>query len=163
MASASYYVGIDVGTGSARAAILSQNGDIVASSTHETQLWRNPLDPAIFEQSTRDTWEQITSCVRRALEHAQISPEQVKGIGFDATCSLAVTDLDGRPVSISEQDRFGEEGERDIILWSDHRAEKEADEINRSGSEVLKFVGGVMSVSLVDVRSASYSAVTKGA
>ncbi|KAG9003184.1 hypothetical protein FRB94_003345 [Tulasnella sp. JGI-2019a] len=148
MALASYYIGIDVGTGSARAAILSDTGDIVASSTHDTTLWRNPSNSAIFEQSTTDTWKQIASCVKEALQHSQVSPEQIKGIGFDATCSLAVTDLDGRPVSISEQDRFGEEGERNIILWSDHRAEKEADEINRSGSEVLNFVGGVMSLEM---------------
>ncbi|KAG8886539.1 hypothetical protein FRB97_003050 [Tulasnella sp. 331] len=140
--------GIDVGTGSARAAIVSQTGEIVASSAHETKLWRNPSNPAIFEQSTSDTWAQITSCVRKALEDAKISPEQIKGIGFDATCSLAVTDLDGKPISISEQDRFGEPGERDIILWSDHRAEKEANEINQSSSEVLQFVGGVMSLEM---------------
>jgi hypothetical protein len=43
---------------------------------------------------------------------------------------------------------LGESGERNIILWADHRAEKEAEGINRTGQGVLGFVGGVMSVSL---------------
>lgn len=152
MSSESYYLGIDVGTGSARAALLSQSGEIISSSTHNTQLWRSPTDSAIFEQSTDDTWKQISSCVKEALKTGNVSPEQVKGIGFDATCSLAVTDLEGRPISVSEQEKLGSPGQRNIILWADHRAEKEADEINQSGAEVLKFVGGVMSVSLVELR-----------
>lgn len=42
---------------------------------------------------------------------------------------------------------LGSLGERNIILWADHRAEKEADEINGTGSVVLDYVGGKMSVS----------------
>jgi ribulose kinase len=38
-------------------------------------------------------------------------------------------------------------GERNVILWADHRAEEEAGLINKSGQGVLGFVGGVMSVS----------------
>jgi len=30
-----------------------------------------------------------------------VSSSAVKGIGFDATCSLAVVDVDGNPLSIS--------------------------------------------------------------
>jgi ribulose kinase len=42
---------------------------------------------------------------------------------------------------------LGQGGERNVILWADHRAEKEAEEINKTGEGVLNFVGGVMSVS----------------
>lgn len=71
------------------------------------------------------------------------------GVGFDATCSLAVVDLDGVSVSVSDSEGLGKRGaERNIVLWADHRAEAEADLINKSGSEVLDFVGGTMSVSV---------------
>jgi len=44
---------------------------------------------------------------------------------------------------------IGEKGnKRDIILWADHRASKEANEINASGSDVLKYVGGTMSLEM---------------
>lgn len=70
----------------------------------------------------------------------------MKGVGFDATCSLAVTDLQGNPVAVTGGPGLGNPGERDIILWADHRASKEAKLINSTGSEVLKYVGGTMSV-----------------
>lgn len=81
----------------------------------------------------------------------------VKGIGFDATCSLAVVDRNGTPISVSrappangnekESDEYlGEEGEWNVILWADHRAEIEAEDINKTGEGVLGFVGGTMSV-----------------
>lgn len=40
------------------------------------------------------------------------------------------------------------EGKRDIILWADHRARKEAAEINATGSSVLKYVGETMSLEM---------------
>jgi ribulose kinase len=70
------------------------------------------------------------------------------GLGFDATCSLAVTDLEGEPVVVTKGDQLGQHGDRNIVLWADHRAEEEAELINKSGSVVLDFVGGTMSVSL---------------
>ncbi len=68
-------------------------------------------------------------------------PSQIAGIGFDATCSLVVLGADGRslPVGPSEQ------AERDIIVWMDHRAVEQAERINATGHEVLKFVGGKIS------------------
>jgi ribulose kinase len=72
----------------------------------------------------------------------------VKGIGFDATCSLAVVDTSGNPVCVSKgKGVCGNIGDRNIILWADHRADDEARTINESGSMVLDYVGGSMSVS----------------
>lgn len=44
------------------------------------------------------------------------------------------------------KEALGKSGERNIILWADHRAEREAEEISKTGEAVLNFVGGVMSV-----------------
>lgn len=143
----SYYIGVDVGTGSVRAGLVKANGAIVASSTQATQTWRNPTDHRIFEQSTADIWNGICKSVKASLSQAGVSPTQVKGIGFDATCSLAVTNMNGDPIIVTAGDNLGSVGERNIILWADHRAEAEADLINKSGSKVLDYVGGIMSVS----------------
>lgn len=90
-----------------------------------------------------------------------VSPAQVKGIGFDATCSLAVVDAQGEAISISRlgdavegaaegtesDENLGKKGNWNVILWADHRAEEEAEAINGTGEGVLGFVGETMSVS----------------
>ena len=144
-----YYIGVDVGTGSARAALVQQDGVLVASSTYDTPTWRNEGNHRIFEQSTTATWAAICSAVKDVVAESKIDPSDVKGLGFDATCSLAVTDMNGTPICITGGESLGLEGERNIILWADHRAEKEAELINSTGSVVLDYVGGVMSVSVL--------------
>lgn len=65
-----------------------------------------------------------------------------------ATCSLAVTNKEGVPMSVTN-DAWGVGKEKhDIVLWADHRARKEAAEINATGSEVLKYVGETMSLEM---------------
>lgn len=77
----------------------------------------------------------------------------MRGIGFDATCSLAVVNMnDGKPVSVSpnswDPTSAASSAPNDIILWADHRAKAEANLINASGSMVLKYVGGTMSLEM---------------
>ncbi|KAH8105005.1 Pentulose kinase [Phellopilus nigrolimitatus] len=145
------YIGIDVGTGSVRAALVSHSGPIVASSTKETKTFRADHDHRIFEQSSNDIWDSICACIRNVLgggggEH--IDPGRVKGISFDATCSLAVTDLQGNSITVTKGDGLGKAGDRNVILWADHRAEEEAKLINSTGSVVLDYVGGTMSLEM---------------
>ncbi|THH11285.1 hypothetical protein EW145_g762 [Phellinidium pouzarii] len=145
------YIGIDVGTGSVRAALVSQDGAIVASATKETTTFRANDDHRIFEQSTTNIWDAICTCVAAALtgkDGKRIDPARVKGIGFDATCSLAVTDMQGNPISVTKGDALGKVGDRNVILWADHRAEEEAQLINSTGSVVLDYVGGTMSLEM---------------
>ena len=70
-----------------------------------------------------------------------VDPKSIKGIGFGATCSLVVVDTHGNPVTVSPS----HDPERNIILWQDHRAIQEANEINELGHPLLKYVGGVIS------------------
>ena len=64
-------------------------------------------------------------------------------MGFDATCSLAVVDAYGHPVTVS----LSRDPERNVILWQDHRAVREAEEINSHllPHPVLRYVGGKIS------------------
>ncbi|KDR74484.1 hypothetical protein GALMADRAFT_99536 [Galerina marginata CBS 339.88] len=144
----SYYIGIDVGTGSVRASLVDKSGHVNSICTQNTQTWRDANDSRIFEQSTADIWAAVGIVVKGCLKDASVHPNQVKGLGFDATCSLAVTDFDGEPVMVTKGDNLGIHGERNVILWADHRAEKEADLINGTGSIVLDYVGGKMSLEM---------------
>ncbi|TEB29439.1 Pentulose kinase [Coprinellus micaceus] len=153
----SLYIGIDVGTGSARAALTRFDGTLLHTGSYEIRTWRYATDHRIFEQSTSDIWGRICAAVKDCLEGAaqQVGngtvsdlAKRVRGIGFDATCSLAVTDFSGEGVSVTDGGDLGLLGERNIILWADHRAEKEADEINGTGSVVLDYVGGKMSLEM---------------
>lgn len=142
----SYFIGVDVGTGSVRAGLVKRDGTLVASSTEPTLTFRDPDDHRIFEQSTNNIWDGMCKAIKAVLAEAKVSPSAVKGVGFDATCSLAVSDQDANPVVVTKGDQLGQNGDRNIILWADHRAEEEALLINSTGSIVLNYVGGTMSV-----------------
>lgn len=146
MSGESRYIGVDVGTGSVRASLVSKAGGIITSSAHPIKTWRDPHDHRIFEQSTTDIWSSTILAIKDCLSRSGTTKENVKGIGFDATCSLAVTDLNGEPIAVSAGEETGKIGERNVILWADHRAETEADFINATGSIVLDYVGGKISV-----------------
>ena len=47
----------------------------------------------------------------------------------------------GEPITVS----LSGDPQRNVILWKDHRAITEANEINKLGHPVLKFVGGSIS------------------
>ncbi|KAF9510752.1 hypothetical protein BS47DRAFT_1373269 [Hydnum rufescens UP504] len=134
-----HYIGIDVGTGSVRAALVSHAGTIAATFSQPIRTWRDPNDSNIFEQSTTDIWAAIGKCTRGVLEVARIDPSPSKAL---------VIDLQGTPVTVTNGPNIGEPGERNVILWADHRAYEEAKLINSTGSDVLKYVGGVMSLEM---------------
>jgi len=133
------FLGIDVGTGSARAGVFSARGEMLGVSSHPIRMWRD--QPDFVEQSSEDIWQACARAVRGAMKQARVGAERIAGIGFDATCSLVVLDADNRPVSVSPTGR----DEQNIIVWMDHRAVGEANEINRRGHEVLRYVGGTIS------------------
>ena len=141
-----YFIGVDVGTGSCRAGLVKADGEILSSCVEPTQTYRDPRDHRIFEQSTTNIWNGICKTVRAVLAESKVSPSEIGGVGFDATCSLAVADMNGDPVVVTTGEHLGQNGDRNVILWADHRAEKEADLINSTGSVVLDYVGGTMSV-----------------
>lgn len=134
-----HYLGIDVGTGSARAGLFDGSGRLLATDKADIQLWREAGD--IVEQSSDDIWNAVCRSVRGALEKAGAAPDTVAGIGFDATCSLVVLGEGGKPLPA------GPSGDpaRNIVVWMDHRAADQAKRINRTGEKVLDYVGGQIS------------------
>lgn len=57
-----YFVGVDVGTGSVRAALVASTGKVHKVHVKNTQTW-NPL-PDHYEQSSDDIWSGICECVQ---------------------------------------------------------------------------------------------------
>ena len=84
------FVGIDVGTSSARAGIFDENGTLLATARHPITLWHEA--GGVVEQSSSEIWSACSASVRAAMAEAAIPPSAVKGLGFDATCSLVVLD-----------------------------------------------------------------------
>ena len=72
---------------------------------------------------------------------ARVRPEQVVGLAFDGTCSLAMFDSGGRPATVSTTGR----DDWNVVMWADHRAVAEAEEITATRHRVLDYVGGTMS------------------
>lgn len=132
-------IGIDVGTGSARAGIFDMCGNMLASAKHDITLYRDSANFA--EQSSNEIWMAVCYCVKQAMAEAKMDARRVAGIGFDATCSLVVLDKNQQPISVSPS----EDPERNIIVWMDHRATEQAERINSLQHPVLNYVGGKIS------------------
>ena len=136
---AGHFIGIDVGTGSVRAGIFDPTGRMVATAKRDIALYRD--GPDIAEQSSADIWQAVCASVREAMPQSGLGPDDIAGIGFDATCSLVVLGPGGKPLPVGAHD----DASRDIIVWMDHRAIDQAERINATKHPVLTYVGGTIS------------------
>ena len=113
------FIGIDVGTGSARAGVFDSTGEMLCSATVDIELWRPETD--FVEQSSEDIWLAVSTCckaVTTALDEAGLNPGRVAGIGFDATCSLVALDKEDRPVSVNIPGADPDTSATGMIVWS---------------------------------------------
>lgn len=133
------FLGIDVGTGSARTGAFDQHGTLIAS--HSVAIETFHPKPDFVEQSSSNIWSAICEATKAVMSAGNITPNQVKGIGFDATCSLVVMDSDLQPVSVSPSGQ----NERNIIVWMDHRAIDQAARIDAQAHPILQFTGSTIS------------------
>lgn len=93
------------------------------------------IQPDFYEHSSVNIWSAVCAATRTAVEKSGVAPEQIAGIGFDATCSLVALDEEDRPVQLCEEGT----AERNVIVWMDHRAVAQTTRINEMGHEVLKY------------------------
>lgn len=56
-----YFVGVDVGTGSARASLVNAHGRVLQMHVRQIETW-NPL-PDHYEQSSDNIWRAVCECV----------------------------------------------------------------------------------------------------
>jgi D-ribulokinase len=133
------FIGVDVGTASARAGVFDERGTLLSTARHPIAVWHDAGD--VVEQSSSDIWAACVASVRAAMAEAALQPAAIKGVGFDATCSLVVLDRAGEPLTVSSSG----DNRRNVIVWMDHRATAEARSINDTGDDVLRYVGGSIS------------------
>ena len=134
-----FYLGIDVGTGSARAAVFDECGVRAGLGMHPLLRWEPQAD--FHEQSSEDIWSACGHAARAALKEGGIPAGAIRGIGFDATCSLVVLDSADQPITVSPSGVAAQ----NVILWMDHRAIEQAARINSTGHAALRSVGGSIS------------------
>lgn len=133
------FAGVDVGTGSVRAALFDAGGQRLGLGIHPIECYRPAEDHV--EQSSDEIWDAAGHALRSALQQSGLPAVAVRGLGFDATCSLVALDAGGRPTSISPS---GDDA-HNVIVWMDHRAREQAERINALGHDVLRYVGGQIS------------------
>src|SRR6266403_180243 len=128
-----------IATPHARAGVFDASGVLLATASNPIAVWHEAGD--IVEQSSSDIWSACARAVRAVMKIADVPPSAVKGVGFDATCSLVALDPAGKPLTVS----MSGDPERNVIVWMDHRATAEARLITETGDDVLRFVGGIIS------------------
>ncbi len=149
-----YVIGLDYGTDSVRALIAdTADGREVSSAVFYYPRWKagkycNP-GASMFRQHPLDYLEGLEASVKMALSQAPKEvAENVVGISVDTTGSTPVAvDKNGTPLALLSE--FAENPHGMFILWKDHTANKEAEEINtlahRWDTDFTKYVGGIYS------------------
>jgi L-ribulokinase len=148
-------LGLDFGTDSVRVLVVdAATGKELATEVAPYERWKRGswCEPGRnqFRQHPLDYTESMERAVRGAL--AKLPPgsaSRVKGIGVDTTGSTpCAVDRAGTPLALTE--RFRENPNAMFVLWKDHTAVAEADEINTlarswGGTDFTKYEGGVYS------------------
>ena len=65
MESLDYFVGVDVGTGSARAALFSSTGKLVETAARPIETFNPAVD--FYEQSSDNIWNSVKTVVKVRL------------------------------------------------------------------------------------------------
>ncbi|OIP84885.1 MAG: ribulokinase [Porphyromonadaceae bacterium CG2_30_38_12] len=175
-----YVIGLDYGSDSARAVVINaETGEELASSVKYYPRWMEGkyCVPTAnqYRQHPQDYIDVLELTVKEALSKCPSgTAETVVGIGFDTTGSTPVfTDKNGTPLALLTE--FSENPNAMFVLWKDHTAIKEANEINelaaKWSTDYTSYEGGIYSsewfwakalhVLRADekVRNAAYSAV----
>ncbi len=149
-----YVIGLDFGTDSVRAVLVNaMNGETIASDVHWYQRWKAGkfCQPSInqYRQHPSDHIEGMEATIRAVLNQSAVDPKSVKGICVDTTGSSPLpVDRSGQPLCFKEE--MKENPNAMMVLWKDHTAIEEAEEINQlartwGGEDFTKYEGGIYS------------------
>jgi FGGY-family pentulose kinase len=127
MAEGPYLLGIDFGTGGARAGIFDTEGMPVAFGEQGFAL-KHPR-PGWAEQDPGEWWTSLVAAVRAAVGEGGVPAKEIVGISIDATSSTVL--------AMDERDRHL----RPAIMWMDVRSSDQADRIAATHNDALKYNG----------------------
>lgn len=149
-----YVIGVDYGTDSVRSVLVdAANGSEIGSSVFYYPRWKEgkycKATINQFRQHPLDYIEGLEITIKDCLQKAGATiAKKVKGLSVDTTGSTPVAvDASGTPLSLLKG--FEENPNAMFVLWKDHTATKEAEEINELASKYktnfLQYVGGIYS------------------
>lgn len=156
-----FVIGADFGSDSVRVVILdAADGSVAGSRVVQYPRWKkglycNPKENRFRQHPldyTESLVEAVTGAIREADGKATASGSmagKIRAISVDTTGSTPVlADRSGTPLALLPA--FAEDPDGMFILWKDHTAVREADEINTlartwGGTDFTKYMGGVYS------------------
>ncbi|NLP45463.1 MAG: ribulokinase [Epulopiscium sp.] len=150
-----FVIGIDYGSDSCRAVLAStKDGHELTSEVFNYPRWRKGLycDPSQsqYRQHPLDYIEGLEYTIKTILSRVdQETMDNIVAISVDTTGStLCAINEEGVPLALLPE--FAQNPNAMFILWKDHTAVKEADEINWTarnwgGEDYTKYIGGVYS------------------
>jgi xylulokinase len=115
-------LGIDVSTTGAKALLITERGEVVASATEEYPL--STPHPLWSEQNPEDWWQGTRRAVQRALAASGAGPQDISGIGLTGQMHGLVL-LDKSDMVL-----------RPAILWNDQRTGSQC-------AEITSIAGGI--------------------
>ncbi|AWW28835.1 ribulokinase [Echinicola strongylocentroti] len=145
-----YVIGVDFGTDSVRSILVDTlDGEVLKSAVYWYPRWSKKFycdaDSHQFRQDPLDHLEGLEYTVSKIIQDAGIDTRRVKGIGIDTTGSSPIpVDENGDALSMSS--KFSNNPNAMVVLWKDHTAVAEAEEITKAakdgGIDYTAFSGG---------------------
>lgn len=120
-----YVIGIDLGTSSVKAILVSDDGVVAASASRSYEIHHPKA--GFSEQEPQDWYEMTIESISELVKKASVNVERIEGISFSGQMHGLVLLDDNQQVL------------RPAILWNDTRTKKQRDEIERNlGDSFLK-------------------------
>ncbi|WP_418262469.1 ribulokinase [Flavobacterium faecale] len=149
-----YVIGLDYGSDSVRAILIdTENGQEMAADVCLYKRWQNKeyCNASInqFRQHPLDHIEGLETTIKNVISNSKIAPSLIKAICVDTTGSSPIPiTKDGIPLALTKG--FENNPNAMMVLWKDHTAINEANEINHlaknwGGENFTKYVGGIYS------------------
>lgn len=118
-----YLLGIDIGTESARVALVDLTGAVVATASEGYNL--SVPKPGWAEQDPQTWWEATVKNIRRLIEQTGIHPGQIAAVGSAGQMHAPVP-IDSQGRLISDQ----------VLLWCDKRSNPQCDMLKKGLQEL---------------------------
>lgn len=154
---AKYVIGIDYGSLSGRSVLVDcADGRVLASSSYEYPHKvmdsclpdGSPLYPDCALQHPQDYLDVLYVTVPALLKDSGVSPENIIGIGLDATaCTVLPVDDSGQPMCFKPE--YASESQAYIKMWKHHGGQAQANRLTDAAAlvcpELLERFGGSIS------------------
>lgn len=147
-------IGLDFGTDSVRCAIVdSKDGSILSTHVDYYEDWKLGkycnAELNQFRQHPKDHLTSMEKSITEAIKKGKIEPNEVEAMCVDTTGSSPMP-LDENGVALALLSEFESNPNAMMILWKDHTAINEAQEINElahseNSQDFTMFSGGIYS------------------